>query len=260
MLTDMENFFTNSRRKFIKTAAMGAVTAVSIPEIVAAGDHSANAKKVSLGDNDTILFQGDSITDAGRDRMAAEPNTNKMLGAGYVFLTAAQLLMNNADKHLKIYNRGISGNKVYQLAERWDTDCLALKPTILSIHIGVNNFWHTILNGYKGNIDTYTNDYKALIDRTIKALPGVKIIICEPFALRGTKAVTDAWYPTFDLFRKAAKDIAATYDLPFVPYQSYFDKALQQTNGDAGYWTADGVHPTIAGAELMAQAWLKVVK
>ncbi len=54
------------------------------------------------------------------------------------------------DKDLKIYNKGISGNKVYQLAERWDADCLDLKPTVLSILVGVNDFWHTLTSGYTG--------------------------------------------------------------------------------------------------------------
>jgi lysophospholipase L1-like esterase len=256
----MKNLIPNSRRNFIKTATIGTVATLSIPQIVsAATGTSASAKKVQLKDNDVILFQGDSITDWGRDHKATAPNTSNMLGTGYPIFAAGELLMKHPGKNLQIYNRGVSGNKVYQLAERWDTDCIALKPTILSIHIGVNDFWHTLTSGYKGTINNYIADYKALLDRTQKALPGVRLIICEPFALRGTKSVSDAWYPTFDLFRNAAKDIAGQYNAPFVPYQSAFDKAMQ-SGGDANYWTIDGVHPSVAGAKIMAQAWLEAVK
>jgi lysophospholipase L1-like esterase len=256
----MNNLIQNSRRNFIKTATIGTVTTLSIPQIVsAAAGTSASAKRVQLNNNDVILFQGDSITDWGRDHKATAPNTTGMLGTGYTILAASELLMKHPNKNLQIYNRGVSGNKVYQLAERWDTDCIALKPTIVSIHIGVNDFWHTLTGGYKGTINNYIADYKALLDRTQKALPGVRLIICEPFALRGTKAVSDIWYPTFDLFRNAAKDIAVQYNAPFVPYQSAFDKAMQ-SGSSANYWTIDGVHPSVAGEKLMAQAWLEAVK
>lgn len=248
----------NSRRNFIKTTAVGAAAAISIPQIVSASANSYRTKKVQLNDNDVILFQGDSITDWGRDHNKTVPNDNSSLGNSYVLLTAAELLEKYATKNLQIYNKGVGGNKVYQLADRWDTDTLALKPTVLSIHIGVNDFWHTLGGGYTGTIDTYITDYKKLLDRTKNALPGVKLIIGEPFAMIGTKAVDAKWYPTFDLFRKAARDIATEYDLPFIPYQTVFNNALKQA--PATYWTLDGVHPSLAGAKLMAQAWMETVK
>jgi lysophospholipase L1-like esterase len=180
-----------------------------------------------------------------------------MLGSGYAFLTAAGLLDKFPEKNLQIYNRGISGNKVYQLAERWDADCLTIKPNILSIHIGVNDYWHTITSGYSGTIDTYITDYHKLLERTQKALPDVKLIICEPFAIKGVKAVDDKWYPTFDLFRKAAADIATEYKATFVPWQAVSDKAIESASGS--YWSLDGVHPSVAGCALMAQAWMEAV-
>jgi len=249
---------TNNRRNFIKTAAIGTVAGLSIPQIVSAAFVGASLKKTTIAAGDTILLQGDSITDSGRDKKKTEPNTAGALGSGYALFVAGQLLNQNPTKDLKIFNKGISGNKVFQLADRWDADALDIKPNVLSIHIGVNDFWHTLTSGYTGTIDTYITDYKKLLDRTKQALPNVKLIICEPFAVKGVKAVDDKWYPTFDLFRKAAKDIADQYDASFVPYQSIFDKAIQQA--PPAYWTADGVHPTVAGAALMAHAWLEVVK
>src|SRR5947208_1200279 len=79
----------------------------------------------------------------------------------------------------------------------------------------------------KVKIETYIADYHKLIDRTKTALPNVKLVICEPFALKGVKAVNDTWYPTFDLFRKAARDIASEYNTAFVPWQTITDKALE---------------------------------
>ncbi len=246
-----------SRRSFLKATSITALASLAAPQIVSAAVTAGASKKVKLEKNDVILFQGDSITDWGRDHTKSVANDTGSLGSGYVLLASGHLLNKHADKNLQIYNKGISGNKVYQLAERWDTDCLALKPNVLSIHIGVNDYWHTILNGYKGTIDTYIGDYHKLLDRTKQALPNVKLVICEPFGLKGVKFVNDSWYPTFDLFRKAAKDIANEYGAAFVPLQSIFDKAVEIA--PASYWTLDGVHPSLAGEALFAQAWTDVV-
>lgn len=249
----------NNRRNFIRNAALGVVASVSLPQIVSAATAaSPKRKRVSIEKGDVILFQGDSITDSGRNKTNNIPNTTQMLGNGYALMAAGQILLKNQDKDLKIFNKGISGNKVYQLAERWDADALDIKPNILSIHIGVNDFWHTLTNNYTGTIDTYITDYKKLLDRTTTALPNLKLIICEPFAVMGVKSVDEKWYPTFDLFRKAARDIADQYDAPFVPYQAAFDKAI--TQAPPVYWTPDGVHPSVAGAALMAEMWLEAVK
>lgn len=248
----------NTRRNFIKNAAVGTIATIALPQIVSAALITENIKKIDLNKDDIILFQGDSITDWGRDHSKSTANNTNALGSGYVLITAGHLLLNNPDKNLQIFNKGVSGNKVYQLADRWDTDCLALKPNVLSIHVGVNDFWHTLTNGYTGTIDTYISDYHKLIARTKQALPDVKLVICEPFATKGVKAVDDKWYPTFDLFRKAARDIATEYKAAFVPYQSVFDKALE--SAPAAYWSLDGVHPSIAGEALMARTWMEVVK
>lgn len=248
----------HSRLNFIRKIFFGAAAAISIPQIVSASATAYSGKKVQLNKDDIILLQGDSITDWGRDHSKTVPNDTGALGNGYALLTAADLLAKFPEKNLQIYNKGVSGNKVYQLAERWDTDCIALKPTVVSIHIGVNDFWHTLTGGYKGTVDTYIADYKKLLDRTKAALPGVKFIIGEPFAMIGTKSVDAKWYPTFDLFRKAARDMATQYDAPFIPYQTIFNNALK--SAPATYWTLDGVHPSIAGEKLMAQGWMETVK
>lgn len=252
--------FINTRRNFIKTAAVGTLASISIPQIAFAAFSESNAKgkKIAIQKNDIILLQGDSITDSGRIKTVTEPNSTRALGNGYALGVASELLLKNPDKDLKIFNKGISGNKVYQLAERWQADCIDIKPTILSIHIGVNDFWHTLTNGYKGTVQTYIDDYRKLLDLTKSQLPNVKLIICEPFAVLGVKSVDARWYPTFNLFRSAAESLAIQYDTSFVPYQAAFDKAIKQA--PPIYWTPDGVHPSIAGAALMAQTWLEAVK
>lgn len=248
-----------NRRNFIQSLALTGTLAISLPDIVNAANIKTNTT-VKFNMNDIVLFQGDSITDAGRNKKMTEANNNSMLGNGYPLLTASQLLLKHASLNLKIYNKGISGNKVYQLKERWQQDCILLKPTILSVLIGVNDFWHTLAkeNPYKGTIEIYKTDLKTLLEDTLKQLPNTKLVIGEPFAVKNVKAVTDEWFPAFDDYKSAAREIANEFNATFVPYQQVFDEAIK--HAPANYWTGDGVHPTLAGAALMAQAWLKAVE
>ncbi len=247
------------RRDFIRNTSLASALALGIPEIASAAmAKQKKAAAIKLNQNDIILFQGDSITDAGRKKDSQDFNTASNLGSGYAAQAGAELLLNHAAKQLKIYNKGISGNKVYQLAERWDKDCLDIKPKVLSILIGVNDYWHKHNGKYSGTIETYKTDFRTLLERTKKALPELQLIIGEPFAVKGIKAVDDSWYPQFNEYRVAAKTLAEEFNAVFVPYQTVFDEAQKHAPGV--YWTYDGVHPSLAGAKLMAEAWLKAVK
>jgi lysophospholipase L1-like esterase len=248
-----------NRRDFVRTGlgagAASVATFGAIDKLLAA-DVAAPAKPI-IKPGDVVLFQGDSITDVGRKReVASEPNNEAALGAGYPWFAASQVLADMPEAGLKIFNRGVSGNKVYQLAERWQADCLDLKPNVLSILIGVNDYWHKHKHNYDGTLEKYEGDYRALIKRTKDALPEVRLIICEPFALKAG-GVDDTWFPEFDGYREAAKRIAKDLGAVFVPFQSMFDAAVKVA--PAATWAADGVHPTPSGAALMAHWWLKAV-
>jgi lysophospholipase L1-like esterase len=248
-----------SRRRFLGDAAavLAGASLMSATGCSVTPKTSAGTGGGLIGAGDVVLFQGDSITDASRNKgQEDKPNEVRAMGTGYVFLTAAQILARRHDPQLKIYNRGISGNKVYQLAERWDKDCLALKPNLLSILIGVNDLWHKLNGQYNGTVEIYEKDYRALLERTRKELPQVRLVICEPFVLR-CGSVTEKWFPEFDTYRAAGKRVATSFGATFVPFQSMFDEAAK--DAPPAYWAADGVHPTMAGAALMARTWLDAV-
>lgn len=209
-----------------------------------------------LNPSDVVLFQGDSITDADRDIGTTEPNDPSGLGDGYPRFIAARLLADRPADELAFHNRGISGHKVPQLAERWDEDALDLEPDVLSILVGVNDLWHRFSGSYDGTLEDYEEGYHELLNRTRRALPEVKLVICEPFVLR-TGAIDDRWFPEFDDYRRVAREQAEVFGATFVPFQSMFDEAASQ--GQLEYWLYDGVHPTMQGHQLMADAWLEVV-
>jgi lysophospholipase L1-like esterase len=250
-----------SRRTFIKKAGMSAAASMGLWPAVLSSCTGSHEKSASIAgyfsEGDVILFQGDSITDAGRDKIQQLPNHARSFGTGYAYILAAGLLKDLADKGLTFYNRGISGNKVYQLAERWQEDCIDLKPDILSILIGVNDYWHMRNGRYDGTPEVYEEGYRELLNRTKSELPDIKLIICEPFVLAGTSAVDDTWLEPFSKYQEIASRLADEFKATWVPFQKAFTNAA----GIASpvYWTHDGVHPSMPGCQLMAETWLNAL-
>ncbi|MEX2581240.1 MAG: SGNH/GDSL hydrolase family protein [Verrucomicrobiales bacterium] len=238
-----------SRRRLIASGAAAAAVSFVRPRSAEAADAPAE-----LDEGTVVLFQGDSITDARRDRKAQdEANDPAMLGRGYPFHIAGDLLAEHPGLGLQFYNRGISGNKVPDLHDRWQEDCLDLEPDILSILIGVNDLWHKLEGRSEGTAQDYRDGYAALLDRTRQALPDVTLVICEPFVTR-CGAVNDSWFPEFETRRAFAEEVAKEAGAVWVPFQRKFDEAIA-AGTEPDYWAADGVHPTHAGHALMAKTW-----
>jgi len=243
------------RRNLFRTSA-AAIAAAGASGLLSRPATAAPAPATDLPAGATILFQGDSITDVGRDRNRGQANDPRSLGNGYPMLIASGLLRDHAEKKLNVLNRGISGNKVPDLAARWQAECIDLKPNVLSILIGVNDIWHMLNGRYEGTVKTYASGYQALLEDTMAKLPDTRIVICEPFVLR-CGAVGDKWFPEFTNRLEAARRVAADLSLQRVAFQEMFDEAIQVAPPE--YWAGDGVHPTLAGHALMAETWRKTV-
>jgi len=205
---------------------------------------------------DTVLFQGDSITDAGRVRDNESVNDMSALGKGYAKMAAAQLLADRPGDGLRFHNRGISGNRVVDLYARWKVDALNLKPDVISILIGVNDTWHHFMYDNGVEVPRYERFYRDLLAWTREALPDVKLVLCEPFFLR-CGVVTEAWHVEIEARQKIVRTLADEFDARFVGFQKMFDQAATEAPPD--YWARDGVHPTPPGHHRMAQLWLSVV-
>ncbi|MEM6633167.1 MAG: SGNH/GDSL hydrolase family protein [Bacteroidota bacterium] len=244
------------RRNFLRKTLWGTGLFMGLPGFVSS--QSKPGRKLYAKPGKVLLFQGDSITDARRNKKDNQPNTPHGLGSGYVNLIASELLGQNVQSDLNIYNRGISGNKVFQLADRWQADCLDIQPDVLTILIGVNDFWHKMKHGYKGTVAIYESDYRKLLEQTLADLPEVQLILCEPFMIPGGTAIEEGWPEAFAKYQEKARGIAKEFNARFIPYQRIFDEALE--DAEVSYWCPDGVHPGPAGNYLMAQAWLDVYK
>lgn len=206
---------------------------------------------IEIVDDMTILFQGDSITDANRDKENPEN-----MGTGYANFTAAWLSAKYPEMNLSFINRGISGHRVKDLQARWQEDCIDLAPDVVSILIGINDVWRKFDSNDPTSVEQYEEGYRALLNETCDKLEGVQLLILEPFALP-TGVITDEWRedldPKIQVARKLAKEFCATY----IPLDGMF--AAASTEQPESFWLHDGVHPTQAGHALISQAWLDAV-
>jgi acyl-CoA thioesterase I len=200
-----------------------------------------------LREQDIVLLQGDSITNAFR--RPEEINNAYQLGAGYAFLVASRLMAERPGANLTFHNRAVSGNRLIDLASRWDDDCLRLRPTVLSLLIGINEILHP-------EPDTaFAGRLQRLLSDTVASC-ACRLIIMEPFALCAgdiDRRAKERLRPIQDSTQKVAGALGAT----FIPLQCVFDAALDRA--PAAYWIYDGIHPTAPGHRLIADAWLAAV-
>lgn len=192
------------------------------------------------------LFQGDSITDCNRDR-----NQLISLGDGYV------KVLQTRHPELIIYNQGISGDRVNELIERWDTDTLKWKPDVLSVYIGINDVWHHHEWGKPYTIESFTSMYQRLIDQTRSNFRHTKILLISPFVLKmgHYKAI---WQRDIDDIILAVEGLAKRNQTLYLALQPIFDEANKVYTMEELTW--DGVHPKLLGHELIASAIEKVLK
>ena len=205
----------------------------------------------------TILFQGDSITDCGRSKQGGI-----RMGEGYAMLVKTYLAFENPNEY-EFYNRGISGNRIVDVYARIKSDIINLKPDYMSLLIGVNDVWHEIEAQNGVDADKFEKIYCMLIEEIKAALPDIKLMILEPFCLRGpatdnTEEKPDKWNVFNSEVKKRAekaKAVAEKYGLVYVELQKHFDELAKTAENT--YWLVDGVHPTYMGHEMIKREWLK---
>ncbi|MGE0018964.1 MAG: SGNH/GDSL hydrolase family protein [Draconibacterium sp.] len=246
-----------SRRRFIGNAAAAGLSGCFLPVTGTTAVNSVQPEK-RLKNNSVILFQGDSITDGNRGR---NEDPNHIMGHGYAFSIASRVGVDFPKKNYKFYNRGISGHKITDLADRWQKDTLDLNPDILSILVGVNDAASVVFSRPPVvTVEKYEETYDALLQQTRDINPEILFILCEPFILKVGKVAEnwEVYHADIDKRREVVKKLAAKFDAVFVPSQETFNDACKKA--PAEYWMWDGVHPTVAGHELLAREWMNQVE
>lgn len=201
-----------------------------------------------------IMFQGDSITDTFRN---TDTGSIHGIGHGYPFIVSSYLSAKYPGKYEYI-NRGISGNRLIDLYARIKEDGWNDEPYVLSVLIGVNDVGH-LLDPRNNGADPrrFKNIYRMLISDTLIESPKTKLLIMEPFVLcgSGTAPTWDRYEPMVYEIAAVTREVAAEYGQVFLPIQQILSEACKEA--PAEYWLADGVHPTTAGHQLIADAWVK---
>ncbi len=206
--------------------------------------------------NQTVLFQGDSITDAGRGREILLPNDRSALSLGYVGLIASEVLSRRPLDGLQFYNRGISGNRITDLLARWPKEAIPLRPHWISILIGINDCWHLFRSKTGTDLLRFEQIYRILLELTRETLPETGLILGEPFAL-ACGGFHEEWLIDLAKRREIVRKHAADFGAILVPFQGLFDELAEEA--PAEFWLPDGVHPSIAASARMARFWLERV-
>ncbi|UJF15571.1 SGNH/GDSL hydrolase family protein [Jeotgalibaca sp. MA1X17-3] len=210
---------------------------------------------MELKKNDLILFIGDSITDVGRNR--EEGND---LGHGYPLMVAGALAATYPELQLQFLNRGISGNKITDLENRWAEDCISLQPDIVSILIGINDTWHhvgTTTFASQDALQEFEEMYRLLLNQ-VKNKTNAQIVILEPFVLSDPIDRLE-WRTDLDPRIQIIRRLATEFAVDFIPLDGLLNSIGMKTSFQ--YLTGDdGVHPTVAGHGMIAKAWLEAVK
>ena len=203
-----------------------------------------------IRDNMTILFQGDSVTDCGRDRASFD------LGVGYPSLVAAKLQDLFPNFSLRFINRGVSGDRVVDLERRLTADCIELQPDMVSILIGINDTWRRFDNNDETGVADFANAYGRVLMRIRRELPTASIVLLDPFVLPVLPG-QDAWRVDLDPKIQAVRTLAREFSTLYVPLDGLFAAACCEQ--EPFFFADDGVHPTAAGHMLIADAWVRAV-
>ena len=204
---------------------------------------------------DRILFIGDSITDMNRGR---NEDPNHILGHSYVFLIAAQIGKNYPEKDLTFINRGVSGDGIKELSDRWENDVLALKPNVLSVLVGINDLLKSYWNHQEPDLTRFESIYSDLLESVKTEDPDVKIVLCCPFILPGHHTNDDwlRWQREVHSLETILERLSKKYHACLIALQPEFNNAAKLDVSD-DYWIWDGIHPTYRGQQLIADEWMK---
>ena len=198
-----------------------------------------------------IVFQGDSITDAGRDKR----NYHQM-GNGYPKYASRLIAEAFPDTEFEFINQGISGNRTCQLFDRLYPDAIAFEPDIISVLIGINDIWHR----YGANrIETtdlqIETNYRAILTR-LKKQTTAKIVMLAPYVLdaEDKEHLREDLKTVLPIVRKLAEEFADVY----IPLDELFAEAVK-SQPEPRYYSADGVHPNSNGAEFIGKHYFDAI-
>lgn len=211
---------------------------------------------MKLQKNSKLVMIGDSITDAGRARPIGE-GSDAALGNGYVSQVNSLLGAAHPEAHIQVVNMGIGGNTVRNLAERWQSDVLDLKPDWLSVMIGINDVWRQFDSNRLPEEQISLGEYESTLDELIsKVAPSLSgLVLISPFLVEPNRA--DPVRVKLDDYIATMRSLAQKHNALYVDTQAAFDAAIPAYQPLS--FAADRVHPNLTGHMVMARAFLNAI-
>lgn len=221
-----------------------------------------------------ILFIGDSITDGGwgnsggsskESSQRSHGDMNHIFGHGYMEMCAAYFMSQYPQCDFQFFNRGISGNTLYDLQKRWKTDALELNPDIVTILVGTNDVHEFLNDAIMTGFDykRWELTYRNLIDQLKEQNPDVIIVLAPPFVAKaGWVGEADNFNLRRQMVEQLAhivRQIADDYHAVIMPCDELF-RTIQKEAPRDNYWIWDGIHPTTAGHRRMADLWIQMME
>lgn len=212
-----------------------------------------------------ILFIGDSVTDGNWGGCGTErslTDMNHIFGHGYMSICASHYMSLFPERDYHFYNRGISGNTVADLKNRLRTDVIDLKPNVVSILVGVNDIFAASCKNSNINYDDFESDYRYILQTIREQNSDVEIVLCDCFAKQGLGRTQNAkfWADACPKINKIVASLAIEYGARHIEYQKMFDKLdADNRKPSQTYWIWDGIHPTPAAHQKMAELWMSVM-
>lgn len=224
----------------------------------------------------TVLFQGDSITDCGRWYY------DNNFGFGYAWKVAtiynslfgddtvsfenrenpqephAAYPPVSADSGVTFINKGWAGNRVLEILARYQEDIVDLKPDFISILAGINE----VLHYYEGSSEfmppeVFEKHYETLLTQIKRDLPNTKIMMIEPFVLPSA--------PDFERLQAELNDkvtcvrrLARKYADYYLPLAGILAAKCLEFSPEQ--LAKDGIHPTPLAHGIIAHEYMKVLE
>lgn len=205
--------------------------------------------------NQTVLFIGDSITDCGR-RAAGAP-----LGEGYVKLATDLIVARYPERNIRVINKGIGGNTVQDLYNRWSDDVLRHKPDWLSVKIGINDLHRSFGNSPNPliTLEQYRELYHGILERTRRTIRA-RIILIDPFYI-SIDSAKGSWrsqvLERLPRYLSVVKSLAREFKTIHVRNHDAFKRQLRYREADR--FCPEPVHPNASGHIVLAHELLRAV-
>ena len=218
-----------------------------------------------------VVFLGDSITEAGiYDKEVGVPSGDTLIFPKYTgFIT---LLKKDIEDDIELIGKGVSGNKVSNLLERYKKDVLSLNPDIVFIYIGINDVWHKYSFGTGTDIIFYENGLRKII--TDIKNKGARVILCTPTVIGENKGeftlvnefkdieTMEIMNGDLDAYSDVIRKLSSELNTDLLDLREIFMNYISENNPNnesSGITTYDGVHLNDLGNKLIADEMLRFI-